>query len=72
MTIESRNIILLSMRQDGTPGWSCDSGIRLRDIGEAVGSPSAPRTESSSSSLPPSTSRAGATAAATTIAYPME
>jgi hypothetical protein len=50
MTIESRNASLLCMRRDGTPGWSfltnhaqvllCiahDPGIRLREIGEAVG-----------------------------------
>jgi hypothetical protein len=50
MTVESRKANLLSMRQDGTPGWSfltnhgqvllCiahDPGIRLREIGEAVG-----------------------------------
>jgi hypothetical protein len=50
MTIESRNDSLLCMPQDGTPGWSfltnhaqvllCiahDPGIRLREIGEAVG-----------------------------------
>jgi DNA-binding MarR family transcriptional regulator len=50
MTIQSRNDNLLYMRQDGTPGWSfltnhaqvllCighDPGIRLREIGDAVG-----------------------------------
>ena len=50
MTIESRNASLLCMRRDGTPGWSfltnhaqvllCiahDPGVRLREIGEAVG-----------------------------------
>jgi MarR family len=50
MIIESRYAILLYMREDGTPGWSfltnhaqvllCishDPGIRLREIGEAVG-----------------------------------
>ena len=50
MTNQSRNAKLLSMREDGTPGWSfltnhaqvllCishDPGIRLREIGEAVG-----------------------------------
>ena len=50
MTTQSRNDNLLSMRQDGTAGWSfltnhaqvllCiahDPGIRLREIGEAVG-----------------------------------
>jgi predicted transcriptional regulator len=50
MTIKSRNGSLLYMPQDGTPGWSfltnhaqvllCiahDPGIRLREIGEAVG-----------------------------------
>ena len=50
MTSQSRNANLLSMREDGTPGWSfltnhaqvllCishDPGIRLREIGEAVG-----------------------------------
>jgi MarR family len=50
MTIESRHDSLLCMRQDGTPSWSfltnharvllCiahDPGIRLREIGEAVG-----------------------------------
>jgi DNA-binding MarR family transcriptional regulator len=50
MTIQSRNDSLLCMRQDGTPGWSfltnharvllCiahDPGIRLREIGDAVG-----------------------------------
>jgi hypothetical protein len=50
MTIESRNSKLLFMPGDGTPSWSfltnhaqvllCiaqDPGIRLREIGEAVG-----------------------------------
>jgi DNA-binding MarR family transcriptional regulator len=50
MTNQSRNANLLCMREDGTPGWSfltnhaqvllCishDPGIRLREIGEAVG-----------------------------------
>jgi predicted transcriptional regulator len=50
MTIKSRNDSLLYMPQDGTPGWSfltnhaqvllCiahDPGMRLREIGEAVG-----------------------------------
>jgi hypothetical protein len=50
MTIESRNASLVCMRRDGTPGWSfltnhaqvllCiahDPGIRLREIGDAVG-----------------------------------
>ena len=50
MTIESRNASLLCIRKDGTPSWSfltnhaqvllCiahDPGIRLREIGEAVG-----------------------------------
>jgi MarR family len=50
MTIESRTVSLLCMRQDKTPGWSfltnhaqvllCiahDPGIRLREIGDAVG-----------------------------------
>jgi hypothetical protein len=50
MTIQSRNDILVYMSRDGTPGWSfltnhaqvllCiahDPGIRLREIGEAVG-----------------------------------
>jgi hypothetical protein len=50
MTLESRNANLVCMRQDGTPGWSfltnyaqvilCiahDPGVRLREIGEAVG-----------------------------------
>jgi hypothetical protein len=50
MTSQSRNANLLSMREDVTPGWSfltnhaqvllCishDPGIRLREIGEAVG-----------------------------------
>jgi MarR family len=50
MIIESRNASLLCIRQDGTPSWSfltnharvlvCiahDPGIRLREIGEAVG-----------------------------------
>jgi hypothetical protein len=50
MTIESRYASLLYMREDGTPGWSfltnharvllCiahDPGIRLREIGQAVG-----------------------------------
>jgi hypothetical protein len=50
MTIESRTVSLLCMPQDKTPGWSfltnhaqvllCiahDPGIRLREIGDAVG-----------------------------------
>jgi DNA-binding MarR family transcriptional regulator len=50
MTIKSRYVNLLSMARDASPGWSfltnhaqvliCiahDPGIRLRDIGEAVG-----------------------------------
>jgi len=50
MTIQSRNVSLLCMRQDGTHTWSfltnhaqvllCiahDPGIRLREIGEAIG-----------------------------------